>query len=219
MKKAFYGYYRPSDDEFAELWATARIVVDANVLLAVYGLSPSTRDVLLGLLDRVRDRVWIPSQFAFEYQRNRIGKIREQVKHYEDVHRSLQAILEHNFRSKTQHPFVSEEVERRLEEICTCLLEGKRQQESLLDVDPHFARVTDIFADRVGPAYTEVELEKFYETARARFDKNIPPGFKDSQKPVPERYGDFVGWRQILDFATKNRVSVILVTDDAKEDW
>ncbi len=94
MKKEFIGYYTPSESEFQDLWTEGRIVVDANVLLAVYGVSPSTRDTLSALLKKVKERLWIPNHFALEYRRNRLGKILEQVKHYEDVRRNLQAILE-----------------------------------------------------------------------------------------------------------------------------
>lgn len=219
MKKAFFGYYKPSEDEFAELWNGARIVVDANVLLGVYGLSPSTREALLGILERVRDRLWIPNQFAFEYQRHRVDRIRQEIRHYEEAHKSLHTVLEQQFRSRTQHPFVSRAVEKGLERICKRLLEGKREEENLLRSDPYFARTTDLFAGKVGPPYSEAQLNQAYEVARERFKNNIPPGFKDAQKPESTRYGDYVGWRQILDFAAKSSVSVILVTDDAKEDW
>jgi PIN like domain len=219
MKKAFVGYYTPSETEFTDLWTTGRIVLDANVLLAVYGVSPSTRDTLLGLLEKVKERLWIPNHFALEYQRKRLGKILEQIKHYEDARRTLQAILDGQFRSKTQHPFVGKEVETGLEEICKKLLDGKTEQEELLTLDPHFLKTTELFDGNVGAPYNENDLNRAYEVARKRFDEKVPPGFKDSDKPEPARYGDYVGWRQILDFAVKNNASVILVTDDAKDDW
>jgi PIN like domain len=219
MRKTFVGYYTPSESEFAELWANGRIVVDANVLLAVYGVSPSTRETLLNLLESVKERLWIPNHFALEYQRNRLAKILEQVKHYEDARKHLKTILDDQFRSRTQHPFVSEQVETGLEEICNNLLEGKTEQEKLLTSDPHFIRTTELFQGRVGAPYSEPDLAQAYEAARKRFSAQVPPGFKDSDKPEPARYGDYVGWRQILDFAVKDSASVILVTDDAKEDW
>ncbi|HTX14759.1 MAG TPA: PIN domain-containing protein [Candidatus Baltobacteraceae bacterium] len=219
MKKEFVGYYAPSESEFDELWKNGRVVVDANVLLAIYGVSPSTRETLLRLLGALRNRLWVPHHFALEYQRNRLGKILEQAKHYDDAYRHLKTILDEQFRSSKQHPFVSDEVERRLEEICTYLLEGKAQQEALLASDPYFMRITELFEGNVGAPYNEPDLRQTYEIARKRFLEKIPPGFEDIKKPEPDRYGDYVGWRQILDFAAKNKTSVILVTDDAKEDW
>jgi PIN like domain len=219
MKRTFVGYYRPTEDEFAKLWAEARIVLDANVLLAVYGVSPSTRAALLRLLDSVRQRLWIPHQYALEYQRNRIGKILEQVRHYENAHRSLSATLQDQFRSATRHPFVPADVEIGLERVCQSLVAGRAEQEELLVSDPHFDRTTELFDGRVGPPYSDADLSKAYEVGRKRLSEKIPPGYKDSNKPEPDRYGDYVGWRQILDFAVKNNVSVMLITDDDKEDW
>jgi PIN domain-containing protein len=219
MKTMFVGYYTPSEGEFGKLWSEGRIIVDANVLLAAYGVSPSTREALLSLLTKVKERLWIPNQFALEYQRKRLAKILEQVKHYEDASRNLKTMLEEQFRSRTRHPFVSEQVESGLEGICNSLVEGKTEQEKLLVSDPHFARTTDLFEGRVGAPYSDNELNQHYETARRRFAERVPPGFKDSDKPEPTRYGDYIGWRQILDFAVKNNCSVILVTDDAKDDW
>jgi hypothetical protein len=219
MKKAFIGYYTPSEEEFAELWAKGRIVVDANVLLAIYGVSPSTRETLLRLLDAVKERLWIPNHFAWEYHRNRITKILEQVKHYDDAQKNLKRVLEEQFRSRTQHPFVSKAVEKTLEKTCKHLTDGKAEQEKLLESDPNLVRITELFNGRVGIPYNESELNDIYNIARKRFSEKIPPGFKDSDKPEPARYGDYVGWRQLLDFAIKTNASVILVTDDVKEDW
>lgn len=219
MRGTFVGYYLPSDDEFKALWAKGRIIVDANVLLAVYGISPSTRETLFGLLETVKERLWIPHQFALEYQHHRVAKILEQVRHYEDAHRSLRTLLNDQFRSKTQHPFVPDEVELGLEQVCEALLSGKAEQEALVLSDPYFARTTKLFEGRVGAPFSESDLVREHEVARARFNARVPPGFKDSEKPEPAKYSDYVGWRQILNFATKENTSVILVTDDAKEDW
>jgi hypothetical protein len=219
MRETFAGYYTPSEEEFAQLWAKGRIVVDANVLLTVYGVSPLTRDALLKLLESLKDRLWIPHQFALEYQRNRLEKILEQIKHYEDAHKNLKTILDEEFRSRTRHPFVSDRVESGLENICGTLLEGKIEQERLLSSDPYFGRVTELFEGKVGRPYSETELSQTFEIARRRFSERVPPGFQDADKPEPARFGDYVGWRQILDFAVKNNTSLILVTDDSKDDW
>jgi hypothetical protein len=77
MKSTFPGYYRPSADEFKALWDEAIFVFDANVLLGLYTYHESTTNEFLDLLDRISERIWMPHQFAFEYQDNRIKKIKE----------------------------------------------------------------------------------------------------------------------------------------------
>jgi hypothetical protein len=56
MRKTFSGYYRPTEDEFAEMWRNCLFVLDANVLLNLYRYSRKTSDEFLGILDGVSDR-------------------------------------------------------------------------------------------------------------------------------------------------------------------
>ena len=106
MKSTFRGYYRPSEPEFAELWRTCIFVLDANVLLNMYGYSSETRNQLLALLTTIAQRLWVPHQFAREYQRNRAKSIAEQVSSYATARGELQALLDHRLRVKHKHPFV-----------------------------------------------------------------------------------------------------------------
>ncbi|MEG4233820.1 PIN-like domain-containing protein, partial [Microcoleus sp. Pol11C3] len=47
-----------------------------------------------------------------------------------------------------------------------------------------------------------------------------PPGFKDAEEKEDERkYGDFILWKQILEFAKKESRPIIFVTGEKKEDW
>ena len=44
MKDSFPGYYRPTENEFAEMWESCLFVLDANVLLNLYRYSVDTRE-------------------------------------------------------------------------------------------------------------------------------------------------------------------------------
>src|SRR5688572_4220515 len=107
MKSLFPGYYRPTKDEFAELWNTATFALDANVLLKIYGYSERTRKTLLALLETIQTRLWIPYQFAAEYQRHRVKSILEQVEHYRSVRGKLKTILNDHFKARHKHPFIA----------------------------------------------------------------------------------------------------------------
>src|SRR6185437_6986843 len=50
MKSLFAGYYRPTPDEFNELWKNCIFVFDASVLLDLYRSTAKTRDVVLSIL-------------------------------------------------------------------------------------------------------------------------------------------------------------------------
>jgi hypothetical protein len=62
-------------------------------------------------------------------------------------------------------------------------------------------------------------LKELYKEGDKRYETKIPPGFADSKKAHPEKYGDFIIWKQILEFAKNEEKSVIFVTNDEKEDW
>ena len=59
--------------------------------------------------------------------------------------------------------------------------------------------------------------------AEQRFKQEIPPGYKDANKQKENcdnnMYGDYIIWRQILDYAKSKSRNIIFVTQDRKEDW
>ena len=60
-------------------------MLDANVLLNMYTYSIQTREVFLGILNSLADRIWLPYQAAREYHRNRLGIIGKEIKRYADL--------------------------------------------------------------------------------------------------------------------------------------
>ena len=82
MKKLFPGYYRPSDEDFAEMWQKAIFAFDANMLLNIYRYTPQTRDSFFEVLEKLRERVWLPYQAAQEFQARRLGVISDQEEAY-----------------------------------------------------------------------------------------------------------------------------------------
>jgi len=215
MKSAFPGYYKP---DFDELWSKCTFVPDANVLLNVYGYSKDTREDLVSLFERLAPRVWIPHQFAFEYHRNRPRAILEQVGHYNDIEKQLRAIQD-SFESRNRHPFVRDRtLLKAFSRLQQDLASSRKELEELLSNDPYFRRISAAFSGRVGPE--PVDRTALHEAARVRYKEKTPPGYEDHpEKPEPACFGDFLGWRQILEHAKSCVVPVVLVTDDAKGDW
>ncbi len=80
MKKKFFGYYRPNNDQFSELWKNCVFIIDANVLLDLYRSPTELRKDLIMLLKLISNRLWVPYQVALEYQQNRLNAIADQVK-------------------------------------------------------------------------------------------------------------------------------------------
>lgn len=83
---------------------------------------------------------------------------------------------------------------------------------------------TDKVLDVVGKfkIMSEPSASSIYEICREgerRYNKLIPPGYKDNKKDGPFKYGDLISWVETYKYAQLNKKNVIFVTDDVKEDW
>ena len=62
MKDLFPGYYRPSEDEFSDLWKNCVFILDTNVLLNLYRYSEKYRNDFIKVLHKIETRLWILHQ-------------------------------------------------------------------------------------------------------------------------------------------------------------
>jgi hypothetical protein len=220
MKNKFPGYYRPTTEEFRSLWTSCTFFVDANVLLNMYGYSESTREQLLTILETISDRLRIPYQFALEYQRNRARAIMQQVRNYVQVEKTLRDVYEKEFEPKLKHPFLSNKMQERFNDIRSGLKEGRERVEALFSSDPYHDRITQALAGHVGDPPDTKKLKDLYKRATERYTAEIPPGYEDmKEKGEPDAYGDYIGWAQLLEMAKSEDKGAILITDDSKADW
>ncbi|BAU67215.1 hypothetical protein STA3757_46250 [Stanieria sp. NIES-3757] len=89
MRNLFPGYYKPTEDEFQELWQEGIFCFDTNILLNVYRYSSQARERLFEILDKLQDRIWIPYQVAYEYQKKRLDVISQQLEPYKEISNKL----------------------------------------------------------------------------------------------------------------------------------
>lgn len=229
MRKEFFEFFPESAEVFQAIWAGSAIVLDANVLLQMYRYTEETKDEFFKVLASFKERLWIPRQVADEFFKNRISTIESQVAVYNAAlkgYGDLVASLE----KPNHHPFVSPDALEAFrlsgKVVSDELLEIKARCERLLTSDSILSDLGDLFEGRVGNAYEDAELEQIAVDGKLRYERNIPPGYKDSKKPIVPSdflglapYGDLIVWNQILDYAEVNGKDVIFITDDKKEDW
>ena len=220
MRSKYPGFCRPSDQEFDALWTDCFFVLDTNVLLNLYRYSPATRENLTQIIKNLSSRMWLPHQVGDEYLNRRVEIIVEQVNTYEKMRKSVETHFDEVNQSLTKfkgHPFVPEGALNAYNNAKIIILEelakGMAEIEHFLEIDPVLDLLYKVFEGRTGDPYTSdrsAEIAKEWET---RSDKQLPPGFKDKKE------GDLVIWFQIIEEAKRRNTPVILVTDDAKEDW
>lgn len=227
MKDLVFGYSRPTDEEFAEMWRQCVFAFDANTLLNIYRYTPETQEKFFAALERLKERIWIPRQAASEYQKNREEVINSQLKVYDEVAARFEEIektakhLEENFKKHRSIKIKSvvEQIRNGLANAKASLDKDKAQHPKTSDHEKLHDQVVEILAGKTGAGFDDKRLAQIYEEAEQRFKVQRPPGFGDIKKPVPDRYGDVVMWFQIIEYAKTEKKPLIFVTDDRKDDW
>lgn len=231
MKQTFAGYYRPTEQEFSDLWKDCLFVLDANVLLCLYRYSSQTTEQLLKILEKIKDRVWVPHQSAYEYHKNRLGTIEGLKGVCEAVAKTLdttQKNLENELNQyRRRHPVLDpmsllKKINRTFESVKKEIRD--LPPPDMRDKDPIRDSITALLDGRVGSPYTPKRLEQIYEEGKTRYRHNIPPGYmdeapKDRKQEDAERYGDLILWYQVIDKASAEKKGIIFLTEDRKEDW
>lgn len=246
MKTSFSGYYPPSAEQYEQLWKEAVIVLDTNVLLNLYRLPTTAGDELLGVLELLKERLWIPHQVALEFQRRRLTVIASERKATEDALSATSELVD-DIKAKVEglqidkrglgiesQPLLSE-----LEKANDQLLEAiKTTHNAQLDIsasDPVRQRLDGLLENRVGtgPA-SQAELDELISGGEDRFKEKIPPGFADVDKEknpneatfifdhikYQRKFGDLILWRQLIQHVKNSQIkTVLLITADRKEDW
>ncbi|ROH99526.1 PIN-like domain-containing protein [Chryseobacterium daecheongense] len=231
MKEKFSEYYKLNEKELKQHWEKDIFCFDANVLLNLYRYSPSTREAFFNLLEKVKDRIWITYQAAFEYQKNRLVVINAQREAYKDIRETLikkKGEIEAKLNGFKKHPYLqTAELKKQIESAFDSIgrdldvLESKHPD--YLDNDPVWEKLSTLLDGKVGDDFSKDDLEKLYRDGKKRYDEKAPPGYMDMKEKQNEGnrslFGDLIVWKQVIEKAKEIDDSIILITDDLKEDW
>ena len=231
MRKEFDEYYKLDEATLAEHWRKDTFCFDANVLLNLYRYTPKTRDAFFKLFEKIKDRIWIPYQAAFEYQKNRLVVINAQQQAYTQIRDTLHSKkneIEAKLNSFKKHPYLQtnelkSQINSAFDAIIRDLDSLERNHPDYLDSDPVWDKLTSLLENKIGNDFSNEELEKIYKEGKKRYEEKIPPGFMDEKEKKSNGnralFGDLIVWKETLDLASKIKESVIFITDDLKEDW
>ena len=183
MKKMFSAYYRPSENEFSDLWANCTFTFDANVLLNLYRYSPKTRDSLIEVLKKVSDRIWLPHQAGLEYHRNRLTVIQQQAEAY----RRMQEALDDHMNKISgmlngfaKHAYIDADEVR--DSIQKCIQKQKDKLEkiskghpNLIAKDPVMNIVTELFKGKVGEPFGTSRMNEIVAEGKKDMKRRFLP--------------------------------------------
>src|SRR5919199_1489760 len=173
MRDLFRGYYKPTPEELAEIWKTCTFSFDANILLHIYSYTPETRKSFFEILNGLKERIWIPHQVAYEYQRNRLYVISDQVKAYEDIEeiitKKFLELKNELLKGYKRHPFINTrqiigDFENSIEEVKSKIKFARSNHPNYLESDQLREALSDLLDGKVGQPYSEEELENMYHS-------------------------------------------------------
>ena len=164
MKDKFLGYYWSDEDYENEVWENGTLVVDTNVLLDIYRVSPETSEDLVKVLNTYaeKDRLWIPFQIAQEYHEELYHVVYSQMKNFDTAYSCLKE-FKTKINEKRNHPFLNEEqcqdIEKMLNNIKRIFDEQKEKLKQSIKSESLKTKIADIFIGRVGEGFAENDLE------------------------------------------------------------
>ncbi len=237
MREKFPSYYPLADNDFQELWISGTIVLDANVLLHLHRYSPSSRDNLLRVLEKFKDRLWVPHMYALDYHENLASVIADcqsvDQKTFSEVSSKFLEVITLIKDKKDRHQRLKPD--QMIEQLENLLDQWKKvlppefSVSKIFNDEKLFLDLDRIFANKIGEAYGNSRLQELYKIGEERFKKELPPGFRDAKKKsqtfhnsvvYEKQFSDFIGWQQTLEHAKANNIKyLMIVSDDDKNDW
>lgn len=224
----------------SKLWKNGVFIFDTSAIGALYGLIPSSQEVMMGILNKFADRTWIPAQVLYEYMKNREKMIMNPCEeHYQNPKAVINSGLIDSFdtylmdfENEDFHPNMSTEALDKLkafrDELNDILKEVKKiiKKEHSKQID----RITKIKEDDKildainnlphGNPFMVSDVLEIIKEGELRYRNTIPPGYMDSgDKKGTQIYGDLIIWKEVLLYAKDNKKDIIFVCDDVKEDW
>ena len=214
------------------LFDEAIIVLDTNVLLRLYEWSGPTADTFLNMLSVVAERMWLPYQVGWEFFRNRTIVRRSLYLEHDallKILRTLQKKLKADNRLRSHVTGNTGERDNFLDAVqkyARHLDKEKRQLKTAANTEPDSVlnRILGLYEGRAAEAPSKGWVEKRTQEGKLRFADRVPPGyadggFADKRSKDDNVYGDYFLWRECLDHAKKVQSPMVIVTNDAKEDW
>ena len=223
MRNKFPGYYRPTEDEFKDLWENGLFVFDTNVLLDLFRYSDETVNALIDNISNLGMRVWIPYRVSLEYHRNLNEVISSQINSYKRTIETLEEFKK-QLDAKRSHPFLDNKLHDEIRAFCekfdSVLSDKKDEVELLITENLIKEKISSLLDDKVGDGFEKAKIEEICSDGVKRYADKCPPGYMDCKgKQGIEMYGDLVIWNEIIEKSKAENSNIILITGDVKEDW
>ena len=215
------------------------VILDTNVLLGLYRLSPDYVEFALKCLSAIKDRIVIPYTVKIEFLKHCVSLYKTRQDKMENVATDIEKLV---FKQKDSVMNGIETLARRQFPDIDEFRDGIRDL-----YDEIASRISDYFTDRsvldllkdswdvdkvkeffdelcaAGAVMDDLSRDVIYqicEEGEKRYKDQIPPGFRDAKKKDGIRkYSDLILWKETINYAHVRQKNIVFVTDDVKLDW
>ena len=220
--------------EEIKLWKECIFVFDSSALLNLYEYSEGTRkNIFDTTFNKLKKRLWMPNHVQQEFLNNREVTLKKPIRYYSELKdQHLKSIESHfeQLRNKTKtnskHPHLSSEpiklFGKQFEYFKKVIIDEMNEKvieiEQMSSNDTVLKNLNSYF--EIGKPYDYFKITDIAREGEFRYKYGIPPGYKDeNDKKGFQIFGDLIIWKQVLDYSKEMNKSIILITDDCKEDW
>lgn len=227
MKDIFSEYYSDNNKSEKEIWETAIICLDSNVMLELYRMPEETRNSYFEVFEQIKGRVIIPYQAMKKFFNNRFNVIENERMNYESVLNDLMTSLrttETNYVAKFRNPVA--EIEEFLKEIRGNVENTSKKIKVLIInkipsyFDDHIlVKLTDLFQNRIHKAFEVEKLEEFYENGNKKYREKCSLDYKDVNKSEEKQYEDYIIWEEMINISFEEKKPIIFISNNKKGNW
>lgn len=215
MNKNFKAYTPITERQIDAVWrkSATLFILDTNILLNLYSYRKNTQEDFFRILEKLKDRIWIPYHVMLEYHRNRLkvindkeNTINEIIKWCKDMRLEFPNDLLEKKDEKNipqifkdfsrKYPDLKNEWDKIKKDINNTFSKNKeRYIERIKQVtdngiginnhDKVYDSLKDILIN-IGTAYDENFIENIKKIGKERYSHKRPPGYKDVSKDQDE---------------------------------
>lgn len=218
-------FIRSSYKSFDEMKNSCTFVLDANVLLSPYSVSPKSFEDICKIFKILKknNRIVVPFRAIQEYAKNRGNRIKDIFKKFDEALNNsnsysycfgLVPLLEsdENYQSMLD---VGKQINTLKEKYRESLKATEHNLKKLYWNDPVGAFYKEFLTDEIIINFIG-NKDEIIKDLEFRIKHEIAPAFKDADKS-DRGIGDLIIWYTIIQVGKNN--DVVFVSNDRKEDW
>lgn len=240
MDKSIYDIFLMTPVRESELWKNAFFIFDTSSLCELYNLTEETKITMTGILANLKDRIWIPAQTMYEYQKNRDKVIMNPITEKylvpkfldQDFVSTLKNFIISHKSMPYYHPYIDsaelDKLEKQSDELSVILKDIKKsiskqyekRKEDIIALKKKDCIYDTIISFNIGTPFSYVEQLAIIQEGELRYRNSIPPGYLDrDNKSGTQIYGDLIIWKEILKHSKELKAPIIFICNDIKTDW